>query len=80
MNQFGGNWTDEKMDIIVKYASAYLTIMNKQDWVQTIYFDGFAGSGFIGTEGSEPVKKGTALRILDLSDPKPFDLLLCRIG
>jgi len=74
MNQFGGNWTEEKMEIIVKYASAYLKIMNKQDWVRTIYFDGFAGSGFIETDGSEPMKKGTALRILDLSDPKPFDI------
>jgi len=74
MNQFGGNWTEEKMDIIVKYASAYLTIMNKQDWVRTIYFDGFAGSGFIETGETEPMKKGTALRILDLSDPRPFDI------
>jgi three-Cys-motif partner protein len=74
MNQFGGNWTEEKMNIIVKYASAYLTIMSKQSWVRTIYFDGFAGSGFIETDGSEPMKKGTALRILDLSDPKPFDI------
>ncbi len=69
MNQFGGSWTDEKMEIIVKYAGAYLTIMNKQSWVRTIYFDGFAGSGFIEHEESELTKKGTALRILDLSYP-----------
>jgi three-Cys-motif partner protein len=74
MNQFGGSWTEEKMEIVVKYAAAYLTIMNKQAWVKTIYFDGFAGSGYIESEGSESVKKGTALRILDLSDPKPFDV------
>lgn len=74
MNQFGGNWTEEKMDIVVKYASAYLTIMNKQNWVRTIYFDGFAGSGFIESEGLEQLKKGTALRILDISEPKPFDM------
>ena len=43
--QFGGNWTEQKMQIIVDYAKAYLTIMNKQAWVKTIYFDGFAGSG-----------------------------------
>jgi three-Cys-motif partner protein len=73
LNQFGGNWTEEKMEIVVKYASAYLTIMNKQYWVKTIYFDGFAGSGFIESGGSEQLKKGTALRILDISEPKPFD-------
>jgi three-Cys-motif partner protein len=74
MNQFGGSWTEEKMDIVIKYASAYLTIMNKQGWVKTIYFDGFAGSGFIESAG-EPINiKGTALRILELSEPRPFDI------
>jgi len=74
MNQFGGSWTDEKMAIVVKYATAYLTIMNKQDWVKTIYFDGFAGSGYIESSESEALKKGTSLRILDIAEPKPFDI------
>jgi three-Cys-motif partner protein len=74
MNQFGGDWTEEKMDVVVKYAKAYLTIMNKQEWVKTIYFDGFAGSGFIGSEDGEDPKAGTALRILEIEGPKPFDL------
>jgi len=74
MNQFGGDWTEEKMDIVVKYAAAYLTIMSKQDWVRTIYFDGFAGSGYIETGESDDLKKGTSLRILDISEPKPFDI------
>ncbi len=46
MNQFGGDWTDRKMKIVVDYAKAYLTIMSKQNFT-TIYFDGFAGSGAI---------------------------------
>lgn len=95
MNQFGGNWTDQKMEIVVSYAKAYLVIMNKQKWAKTIYFDGFAGSGSIeqdvsaeqavnnglfGELSNQPVeekektKKGTALRILDITDPKPFDI------
>jgi three-Cys-motif partner protein len=74
MNQFGGNWTEEKMDIVVKYATAYLTIMNQQTWVKTIYFDGFAGSGFIDSGESDELIKGTSLRILDISEPKPFDM------
>jgi three-Cys-motif partner protein len=73
-NKFGGSWTEAKMEIVVDYAKAYLTIMNKQDWAKTIYFDGFAGSGIIETEETEDVKKGTALRVLDIVDPKPFDL------
>jgi three-Cys-motif partner protein len=72
MNQFGGNWTEAKMEIVVGYAKAYLTIMNKQNWVKTLYFDGFAGSGSI--ESNEETIKGTALRILDIDTPKPFDL------
>jgi len=74
MNQFGGNWTEAKMEIVVNYAKAYLTIMNKQDWAKTIYFDGFAGSGLIGADESKEAIKGTALRILDIELPKPFDI------
>ncbi len=74
MNQFGGNWTESKMHIIVEYAKAYLVIMNKQEWAKTLYFDGFAGSGIIGVDEHEEVVKGTSLRILDITQPKPFDI------
>jgi len=74
MNQFGGNWTEAKMEIVVSYAKAYLTIMNKQSWAKTMYFDGFAGSGLIGSDNFDELKKGTALRILDITDPRPFDI------
>ena len=50
MNSFGGNWTEQKIDILVEYSKAYLTIMNKYankfNW-KLMYFDGFAGSGLI---------------------------------
>ncbi|MEM5777817.1 MAG: three-Cys-motif partner protein TcmP [Candidatus Aenigmatarchaeota archaeon] len=47
---WGGKWTEEKLDTFEKYVDAYLTIMNAQKrkykgWPTTIYFDGFAGSG-----------------------------------
>ena len=75
MNQFGGSWTEEKMDIVVKYAAAYLKIMNSQAWViKTIYFDGFAGSGYIESSETDALKKGTSLRILDIAKPRPFDI------
>ncbi|MBD3749804.1 MAG: three-Cys-motif partner protein TcmP [Sphingobacteriales bacterium] len=73
-NQFGGNWTEAKMEIIVSYAKAYLTIMNNQTWAKTLYFDGFAGSGLIEVDDREEIIKGTSLRILEIQDPKPFDL------
>jgi three-Cys-motif partner protein len=74
VNQFGGDWTEAKMEIIVNYAKAYLTIMNKQAWVKTLYFDGFAGSGHIEASQEKEAIKGTALRILEIDDPKPFDM------
>jgi three-Cys-motif partner protein len=74
MNQFGGNWTEVKMQIVVSYAKAYLTIMKEQKWAKTIYFDGFAGSGIIETNEAEEITKGTALRILDIVEPASFDM------
>lgn len=74
MNQFGGNWTEAKMEIVVSYAKAYLTIMKEQKWAKTIYFDGFAGSGIIETDDNEEKIKGTALRILDITEPSEFDM------
>lgn len=45
---WGGAWTEEKLDALQKYVSAYLTIMKKyakeNGWT-LFYFDAFAGSG-----------------------------------
>lgn len=45
---WGGPWTEQKLDTFEKYVKAYLAIMNsnrdKYDW-KLLYFDGFAGSG-----------------------------------
>lgn len=45
---WGGSWTEQKLDCFESYVKAYLTIMNvyrdKYGW-KLIYFDGFAGSG-----------------------------------
>lgn len=79
MNKFGGDWTEAKIEILVEYAKAYLTIMNiyanKFNW-KLLYFDGFAGSGFI-TKGNDENKKvivGAAKRILEIEQPSPFDM------
>jgi len=76
MNQFGGSWTEQKIQMVVNYAKAYLIIMNKYPKFKTLYFDGFAGSGNIYNEEGEDIEviKGTALRILELEHPKPFDI------
>src|SRR5947208_2782850 len=68
MNQFGGDWTNQKIEIVVSYAKAYLTIMNAYPQFKCLYFDGFAGSGDIykGDEIDFEVIKGAAIRILGI--------------
>lgn len=78
MNTFGGNWTENKIEILVEYAKAYLTIMNvyiKQFGWKLMYFDGFAGSGLI-VKGKDENRKeiiGAARRIIEIEEPRPFD-------
>lgn len=76
MNQFGGNWTQQKIDMVVAYAKAYLIIMNKYPKFKILYFDGFAGSGDIYKNEETDLEgiKGSAIRILEIHQPKPFDI------
>ena len=41
-----GYWSEVKLDIVKKYATAYSTIMAKQSLIKRhIYIDAFAGAG-----------------------------------
>ncbi len=85
-NSWGGIWTERKLDAFSKYVASYLAIMNKKKYWQTIYFDGFAGSGdrkkicdsklykslFISEE-EEKTYKGAAERVLTLPNGLHFD-------
>lgn len=42
---FGGNWTEEKLEVLRKYLVAYATIMQNQPF-RCAYIDAFAGSGY----------------------------------
>ncbi len=76
MNRFGGNWTEVKIEILVEYAQAYLVIMNtyadEYKW-ELLYFDGFAGSGFIKKRDGDNLIVGAAKRILDIKKPRSFN-------
>lgn len=85
-SEWGGIWTEKKLDAFAKYVSAYLRIMNKNKYWKTIYFDGFAGSGtrkpkckspiyqqLILTEQEERLYKGAAERVLTLPDNLTFN-------
>lgn len=75
MNHFGGDWTKIKIEILVEYAKAYLNIMKSRRFYKLLYFDGFAGSGFIIKDNKTDVNitVGAARRIIELDDPISFD-------
>lgn len=75
MNNFGGDWTKIKIEILVEYAKAYLSIMKSRKFFKLLYFDGFAGSGFIIKNKKEKIDitVGAARRIIEISEPRPFD-------
>jgi|SRR5690554_3247660 len=84
-SEWGGSWTEKKLEAFSKYVWSYLTIMKKHPYWKTIYFDGFAGSGsrekekselFIElklTEEDERVYKSSAERVLSIKDDLTFD-------
>lgn len=48
-HQFGGKWTEEKLERLRKYLVAYTTIFNKNEKAKTfdfMYIDAFAGTGY----------------------------------
>lgn len=75
MNQFGGDWTKIKIEILVEYAKAYLTIMKDRKYYKLMYFDGFAGSGFIINDSKVDIEMtiGAARRIVEINEPRSFD-------
>lgn len=77
LNQFGGFWTQQKIEIFVKYLFAYLEIMKQQPF-KLIYFDGFAGCGRIEPEDSgienDNFIESVALQVLRMDHPKLFDI------
>jgi len=75
MNKFGGDWTKIKIEILIEYAKAFLSIMKGRSYFKLMYFDGFAGSGFIINSKKINVETtvGAARRIIEIEVPRPFD-------
>jgi len=76
VNNFGGSWTYEKIQIVELYAKAYLQIMKEHPYWKLMYFDGFAGTGDIKIDGTLEPKfiEGAAKRIISISEPRIFDM------
>ena len=49
--EFGGNWTDEKLDRLKKYLHAYTVALKNQPF-KTTYIDAFAGTGYRRSKSS----------------------------
>ncbi len=83
--EWGGPWTEKKLKAFQNYVVAYLTIMNRNPYWETIYFDGFAGSGSrkekvdndlyleLDITEEEQGYKGAAQRLSELDEPYRFD-------
>jgi three-Cys-motif partner protein len=64
VHQFGGTWTDQKLDVLEDYLTAYTTALQKAKFTKG-YIDAFAGSGY------RDAKRG----VPDLMENDPQELL-----
>ena len=72
LQQFGGDWTIEKLDILTGYLDAYLTAL-KNFHFKKIYIDAFAGTGSITTRDGQREIAGSARLVLPPeSPPRPL--------
>jgi three-Cys-motif partner protein len=84
LETWGGPWTEKKLNAFENYVKAYLKIMLSNPYWETIYFDGFAGSGDKGdgknalyhtlnfSEEEERIYQGAAERVSRLDEPNRF--------
>jgi len=73
-NQFGGDWTTRKLDIVSAYLSAYTTALKNAPF-ETLYIDAFAGSGYRTSTRLKIADVSSELLFPDLSMDEPQSLL-----
>jgi three-Cys-motif partner protein len=65
-----GKWSVEKLDLLQKYLSAYVTVLSKQIWCKGYeYIDAFAGTGKPKTKDEEEYVDGSPKIALSLDHP-----------
>jgi three-Cys-motif partner protein len=65
-----GYWSEIKLDIILKYATAYSTIMSNQKSIKSHYYiDAFAGAGVHLAKGTKKPIPGSPLNALMIEPP-----------
>lgn len=76
-NKFGGNWTEQKIQILETYTKQFLKVFKNKPHDKLLYFDGFAGSGSIEVDIEEEtprVIEGAAIKILKIDEPRGFNM------
>jgi three-Cys-motif partner protein len=65
-----GYWSEIKLDIFKKYASAYTTIMHAHPSIKKyIYIDAFAGSGLHYSKNKSTIISGSPINALSIETP-----------
>jgi three-Cys-motif partner protein len=65
-----GPWSEIKLEIVKQYASAYSTIMSRQQFIKGYYYvDGFAGAGFHLSKSTQEPILGSAVNALLIAPP-----------
>lgn len=65
-----GYWSEVKLEIIRKYASAYSTIISKQPAIRShLYIDAFAGAGTHRSKATGDLIPGSPLNALEVDPP-----------
>jgi three-Cys-motif partner protein len=65
-----GPWSEIKLEIVKKYASAYSTIMSKQQFIRGYYYvDGFAGAGVHLSKSTQEPILGSPANALNTTPP-----------
>jgi three-Cys-motif partner protein len=72
-----GYWSEIKLDIVRKYASAYSTVLTKQPNIRShVYIDAFAGAGVHIAKQTGEFVAGSPLNALNVKPPfKEFHLI-----
>lgn len=63
-HDFGGHWTEKKLDCVKQYLEPYLTA-TKNKGFHRVYIDAFAGTGYRNTEGVEATDMEEAQQLSD---------------
>ena len=71
LQMFGGDWTQQKLEVLKQYLHAYKQALKKQPF-ELYYIDAFAGTGYRETK-EESDQQG--LLFPDLAEDEPQQLL-----